>query len=255
MTNAGSVDDAEPTVSTVALPQFRGRETRTAADDALVELVDALRLGTIGVGDRLPPLREIAVAVGISHANVRQALKTLERVGVVSIKPGHGGGIVVTNLGHIPEALSSLYPPVAENEVDMLLEAWSITEREVLLLAADRVTPTGLATLHEKLVALEEHPSPVIEFSERTVHFHITAATMAGNIFLRKQFTELMNKVAFVAARQGYLEQVSRERLDATIKHYSLLYEGIVNGDRDLIRRTVAERLALQIQLKNESRS
>ena len=253
MTNSGSVDGAEPTVSNVPLPQFRGRETRTAADNALVDLVDTLRLGTIGVGDRLPPLRDIASAVGISHANVRQALKVLEQADVVSVRPGRGGGIFVTNLGHIPVALSSLYPPVPDSEVDMLLEAWSITEREVLLLAAERATPEGLATLHEKLVALEEHPSPVIEFSERTVHFHITAATMGGNVFLRKQFTELMNKVAFVAARQGYLEQVSRARLDATIKHYSLLYQGIASRDRDLIRRTVGERLALQIQLKNES--
>ncbi|TIU17051.1 MAG: winged helix-turn-helix transcriptional regulator, partial [Mesorhizobium sp.] len=53
--------------------------------DAIAERITA---GTLAVGDRLPPQREIARALGINVTTVTRALSTLQRRGLLEARPG-----------------------------------------------------------------------------------------------------------------------------------------------------------------------
>src|ERR1700733_9229394 len=50
----------------------------------------ALRMGLLDVGDRLPPVREVVSATAINPNTVLKAYRDLEREGLVEARAGHG---------------------------------------------------------------------------------------------------------------------------------------------------------------------
>ena len=67
---------------------------------AIVEqIVAAVDRGELGVGERLPPERELAASLGVSRMTARQALGELARTGVVKRVVGRGGGTFILGRG------------------------------------------------------------------------------------------------------------------------------------------------------------
>jgi GntR family transcriptional regulator len=50
----------------------------------------ALRMGVLDVGDKLPTVREVVAATAINPNTVLKAYRDLEREGLVEPRPGHG---------------------------------------------------------------------------------------------------------------------------------------------------------------------
>ncbi len=50
----------------------------------------ALRMGLLDVGDRLPPVREVVAATAVNPNTVLKAYRDLEREGLVEARAGHG---------------------------------------------------------------------------------------------------------------------------------------------------------------------
>lgn len=61
------------------------------------EILRAVALGNLVVGDRLPQERELARRCGVSRSTVREALLALELGGVIEVRPGAGCFLVGTN--------------------------------------------------------------------------------------------------------------------------------------------------------------
>ncbi len=50
----------------------------------------ALRMGLLDVGDRLPAVREVVGATAVNPNTVLKAYRDLEREGLIAARPGHG---------------------------------------------------------------------------------------------------------------------------------------------------------------------
>lgn len=59
-----------------------------------------IRLGVFGNGEQLPPERELAVRLGVSRVNLREAIAVLRAAGMVQTRRGRGGGTTVLYAGH-----------------------------------------------------------------------------------------------------------------------------------------------------------
>ena len=60
------------------------------------QVKQALRLGMLGVGDRLPTVREVVEQLVINPNTVLKAYRELEREGLVSSRPGQGTFVLRT---------------------------------------------------------------------------------------------------------------------------------------------------------------
>lgn len=58
-------------------------------------LLQAIRLGVVGPGDRLPPERELAARLGVSRVTLREAFRVLRQSGYVESSRGRYGGTFV----------------------------------------------------------------------------------------------------------------------------------------------------------------
>ena len=60
------------------------------SDAVVVQLTDLILSGEYGPGDKFPPERELAGDLSITRTSLREALRQLERMGLVSVRQGDG---------------------------------------------------------------------------------------------------------------------------------------------------------------------
>ena len=95
--------------------------------------------GRLKGGDRLPPERDLAEKFVVSRTSVREALRALESLGLVEIRPGEGTFIRQVSIEALVEPLALLM--VSEREATAeLFEARRLLEPSLAALAATRAT-------------------------------------------------------------------------------------------------------------------
>jgi GntR family transcriptional regulator len=105
------------------------------------QVKEALRLGTIDVGDQLPTVREVVADLAINPNTVAKAYRDLEREGLVVARQGRGTFV------------ASTLAPASLRHHDQLraeLEHW-IDEAEAAGLDDESIRALISATLREKL--------------------------------------------------------------------------------------------------------
>lgn len=140
--------------------------------------MELIRTGTLKAGDRLPPEGDLAVSFGVSRTVIREAMKSLEAVGVVRIEQGRG-----TFVANNPLAQGfSLMATMNLHRLDELYEVRKIIEAETVSRAAVHATPNDHATMAR---AVEAFNRGLVERNRRAVieadcAFHLAIAGACG---------------------------------------------------------------------------
>src|SRR5438067_1403458 len=169
---------------------------RRRADDPAVELgpIKSTRIyeeivrqvkqliaeGRFKSGDRLPPERELAEKFVVSRTSVREALRTLESLGLVEIRPGEGTFVREVSVESLIEPLALVMASQRE-AISELFEARQMLEPALAVLAARRATPEEL---HEMERILEEQAKEVAAGRtglEQDAEFHSAIGAAAHN--------------------------------------------------------------------------
>jgi GntR family transcriptional repressor for pyruvate dehydrogenase complex len=108
--------------------------------------------GRLKGGDRLPPERDLADKFVVSRTSVREALRALESLGLVEIRPGEGTFVRQVSIEALVEPLALLM--VSQREaIAELFEARRLLEPSLAALAAGRATPEEIAEMERILEA------------------------------------------------------------------------------------------------------
>ncbi len=136
-------------VSSRVVP-FRPPLRRRLHEAVAEQLRDAILDGRMREGEKLPPERELAVEFQVNRTSVREAIKVLEGLGLVSVR--HGDGARVQPLTEA--SLSVLAPMVFRRghlDAAMLAELREVMMPllyEMARLAIARMRPEELAAMH-----------------------------------------------------------------------------------------------------------
>ena len=147
--------------------------------------------GRLSPGDRLPSERELADRLGSSRNSVREGLRVLDNIGVVSSQHGSGNYISLNFDETMTEVLSFMYLLKGIQE-DQLTEFRRSIELESYYLAVERITDQQKKELKEHLEKLET----VRTESARVRHdraIHQILVTASGNDFLITNYMALNN--------------------------------------------------------------
>src|SRR5437879_2415867 len=113
--------------------------------------------GRLKSGDQLPPERDLAEKFVVSRTSVREALRALESLGLVEIRPGEGTFVREVSVESLIEPLALVMASQRE-AIGELFEARQMIEPALAALAARRATPEEL---HEMERILEEQAKEV----------------------------------------------------------------------------------------------
>jgi len=147
--------------------------------------------GALKPGDRLPPERELAERFAVSRTSVRDAIRTLELVGLVV--PRHGEGTVVADVS--PDAVVMPIANVLLRKrelVSELLDIRKMIEPALAARAAVRASPEEIARLEDILRRQHEKTLRGEPAVEEDTEFHYELALAAKNSVVRSVLDVLM---------------------------------------------------------------
>lgn len=165
----------------------------TSASASIVQQVrGALFDGHLRAGDFLGTEQELAEQFGVSRFPVRDALRTLEAQGIVTIRTGAGGGafIAAANPDVVADAMAVQLQLLGLTDLEVT-DAQIALEGYAAEMAARQATPEDLALLDRIVAELASMLDTPVRFLERSVDFHIALAEAAHSRALAAQIKML----------------------------------------------------------------
>ncbi|GAA6525010.1 FCD domain-containing protein [Intrasporangium sp. DVR] len=141
--------------------------------------------GDLGVGDHLPPERELARLLEVSRAAVREAVRTLQAQGVARSAVGTGAtaGTTITSVSaHALTRLLRLHVALANFPLPDVVEVRISLERLSARLAATHASAEDLAAMRHALDVMAEPGITRERFNDADTAFHVAIAAAAGNL-------------------------------------------------------------------------
>ncbi|MEU6718176.1 FCD domain-containing protein [Nonomuraea sp. NPDC046802] len=211
-----------------------------AFEETVERLLQAIKLGVVAPGDKLPAERELAVRLGISRVTLREAIRALSEAGYLDVRRGRYGGAFVTYVPPEPDP-GDLREAVAAMGMDELSDA--LTFRLAVecgaaqVLAASGLTEEKRAVLVRRLSELSAATQE--DYRRLDTAFHLSIAELTGSTLLattcadaRSRISDLLNAIPML--------QVNLDH--AAVQHRAIV-DAILCGDPDAARRAVTEHL------------
>jgi GntR family transcriptional repressor for pyruvate dehydrogenase complex len=190
-----------------------GRSASLSAQ-IVAEVRDALFAKRLRPGDFLGTEKDLAARHGVSRIVARDALRTLEALGIVAIKMGKGGGARVArgNPRLFAEALAVQLDLTGVTAAE-ILDAQRAIECMAAELAAENAGAADHARLRRLLVEAERVIDDVEAYTRASREFHLAVAEASHNRVLVVQFISLQH-VSWPSQNRTLTPTVARQVLD-----------------------------------------
>ncbi len=217
---------------------FKPVKPRRLSDGAVEQIQKLVSDGSLAAGAKLPPERELMELLSVSRTSLREAIRTLETMGVLRVAPGRGTYVAerpVTTLsddwfhwllGH-------------RQEVVQVLEVHEALEVKVAELAASRATDTDVSQLERALTAMkkaveqQDHEALVAADSE----FHRIIREVSGNQIIAQILNDLEDHV--LDARRAIMALPSR--VARVVVDHQAIFDSIEARDAAAANRTALD--------------
>jgi GntR family transcriptional repressor for pyruvate dehydrogenase complex len=214
-------------------------------EQVLAEIEQRLRSGGLRAGDRLPPERQLAEALGVSRGAVREALRILEAMGVVEAGTGSGpaaGSIIVNDSTSGLSMVLRMHLQSSSLRHDDLVEVRVALERLAVRKVTAEPDEQGLAHLRE-IVEQMRSPQSTSEYNELDIRFHTQLGTMSGNELLPVLMTSLRVALrrTMVSAFEG-LDDPGGAMTQLTAEHAAIV-DAVAAPDGDLAVKLVTSHI------------
>ena len=213
---------------------------RRLSDRVSAQIQVRIASGELRSGDKLPPERELAETFGVSRGAVREALRNLERTGLVSLQAGARGGAFIGrgDSSMIGDSFRNLYQ-LGSVSLDELTEARLWLASTVVRIACVRATAADLAALTanvdaaERLFKAERYDDKI----DVHIEFHNLLARATRNAVM------VMLMGAVMEVMRDFAHAAGGERNDLTIKARRRLLDALRKRDADEAVRAMTDHL------------
>ena len=203
-------------------PLFVGKSA-TLASRIVADVRQALFERRYRPGDFLGTEKDLAARHGVSRMVARDALRTLEGLGIVEISRGAGGGARIThgNPQLFAEALA-VQLELADTDREEIMTAQGAIESLAAELAAKNATPAEMQTLKGLVEEAEGLLDDLDAFTRSSLQFHLGVAEASHNRVLHYQLVSLQH-VSWPTRNRTLNRAVARKVLDAHRKLVALI--------------------------------
>ena len=157
---------------------------------------DQIRDGKLRTGDKLPPEREMAQQLGTSRNALREALRSLEHAGLISLHKGARGGAFITdgNPSAVAQSMEDLMHLGGINLANVT-EARLAIETAIVEIAAAKGTTAAFEALDRNIDKVEEltQARDMDAKDALNMEFHVLLAEATGNPVLVLMMRTLMD--------------------------------------------------------------
>lgn len=220
-----------------ALGVFEPVRTRRTFEEALDQIVDAIRAGDLRLGERVPSERALASRLEVSRPTLREALRILSDAGVLG-REQRGALTVLTE--EIPHSLIRERSGIRIGEVAQVLEARRLFEPRVAQLAGFYADEDDLAAMRRTIALQRELAADRERVRVLDTRFHLAMARATKNATVLEQMRLLLRHVEI--ARDMALRTPLEPEL--IIESHERTLAAIAGGDPEQIDAAMDEHLS-----------
>jgi GntR family transcriptional regulator, transcriptional repressor for pyruvate dehydrogenase complex len=227
-------------VSSAAGPAFEAVRKTKVYEKVAQQIQRMILDGLLKPGDKLPPERELAETFQVSRSSLRDAIRTLELIGLV--EPRQGEGTVVRDL-----STDSLVNPIATMLVhkrEMLLELLDLRrmiEPPLAARAAKKAAPEEIEYLRDILRRQKEKVDLGDLAIEEDSEFHYAIAQAARNSVVMKVVDVFMDLLRESRERSLQVDGRLRKSFAGHLRIFSAIRRRDAVGAERAMRRHIQE--------------
>jgi GntR family transcriptional regulator, transcriptional repressor for pyruvate dehydrogenase complex len=221
---------------------FETVRKRRASDQVAEAIRDRILSGDIAPGQKLPAERELATQFGVNRTTLREALRSIEQLGLVTIQ--HGGGVVACDPRRAGlQVLPFLLTLGGHVDPDILwsfLEVRRVVGAAIARLAAERRTEDDLAGLKDAIMPIEamarsETPYSAEALGALDLRFFLALAGASQN----RVFRFLLNAMRGIYRAEAPLFQILFPDARKVAQCHTAVYTAIQARDAETAARLV----------------
>jgi DNA-binding FadR family transcriptional regulator len=201
----------------------------------------------LGPGDKLPKEDELQELFGVSKGTAREALKSLEVQGLVTVSTGPAGGATI---GEVPldRALQLLqnYLFFRELDVAQIYAVRRLLEPELAAGAVPHLTEEHLAALERSIETCAPHPASAeqaLAQRQEDLHFHDVLAAANPNLLLRFMCQVINHLLRFSVAMGDQSSAAGHKLGETNVAAHRRLLAAARRGDAKQVRKLMAEHI------------
>jgi GntR family transcriptional repressor for pyruvate dehydrogenase complex len=175
--------------------------TERTFEQAIERIVEGIERRRLRRGDRLPKEAQLAAGLEISKPTLRQALRVLERSGLIEVRRGAGGGIFLT-ADLVPVDLLRTHVAAEEGLVVETLLGRRLIEAGATHLAAMSATEQDFEEIERTVDLLEANAGRRPEVMSADAAFHRAVSRASHNRTVQAAMHALAQELA--AIRDAY---------------------------------------------------
>jgi GntR family transcriptional repressor for pyruvate dehydrogenase complex len=238
------------------------RQTITA--QVITHILDLIKKGQVKPGERLPTEKQLTEELGVSRTCVREAIKSLESLQLISVRPKVGAIVLEPSPGALLNA-EYLSTSAFMQQADSLIEFRKVLELGLVALAAEKSGEADWAAMREILAEQEaalgkdrSTPHADLLFHEAIVkvniRFHKAVAAATRNPLAIMVLQAISEPLIEVSRRTNEMPGVP----EAGLRQHWAIYRAIREHDpekaRDAMRvhLQAAERNAHMLQSEDQ---
>ena len=228
------------------MPKHEPIKRRRLSHEIQDRLLEMINSGELNEGDQLPSEHELMALYNVGRPSVREALQSLEKMGLISIQHGEKAKLKKVTADDIFVQIESITGHLLSSSpenVKYLMEARQVFESGVAYLAATRCAEESLDKLEMRLVKMRSCMDNREEFLKADQAFHITIAEMSGNPIFHALSQAMFKWLSghHIDYHQNLLGVPELEAL--TIQEHQEIFDQIARKDPDGASRKISEHI------------
>jgi len=220
-------------VLTLVEPIRRNRLYR----DIVSQIQGLLERGTLRPGDQLPAERQLAEQFAVSRASVREALRSLELLGVVETRAGGGTFVRQARPEDLARPLSALM--ARGHTLADVIEVRGLIEPAIAARAAERITDEELGELRSTLALQQAKVAAGASYAEEDSRFHELIGHAARNELLTTMLGVIWEVLR--TSRGQWLQTYARAH--ASVDAHQRILQALEARDPEAARAVAAEHI------------
>jgi len=150
------------------------------SDDIVQQIIGLISNGDLKAGQRLPSERDLCVKFAASRSSLREALRCLSIMGVLSARPGEGTSVAMDG-SKFMETVLHWRMSTEQHDIEDLMEVRLALEGVTAASAARHAQSHELRKLQELVAKMEDSVGDAKRFAALDLEFHLGLAKASKN--------------------------------------------------------------------------
>lgn len=208
------------------------------SDDIVQQIISLISNGDLNAGQRLPTERELCVKFAASRSSLREALRCLSIMGVLTARAGEGTSVAMDGSKFMETVLHWRMSTEPHN-IEDLMEVRIALEGVTAASAARNAREADVKKLRDLVAKMEDAVGNAKRFAALDLEFHLSLARVSNNKLILDLVGVIRGQLERGVAKVLQLPQA----MPLSVKEHKSILHAVIKGESEQARAAMQAHL------------